>query len=129
MFSNDVRTYLLGTGSMDRGSLGIVVADLNHVTSLIGPFSRGPESDGRGLCFDPCPHALGYPSHSQYVAYCFLGYRLSSSLQKKHRKITYLNNLIICMRASSFRENPPPPPSPHKIFLSCKQVGLQAIYS
>lgn len=46
-------SYLLGTGSSDFGSLGIVVASLNQVRSLMGPFSRGTEFGGRGFSFEP----------------------------------------------------------------------------
>lgn len=46
-------SYLLGTGSSDFGSLGIVVCSLNQIRSLIGPFSRGTEFGGRGFSFEP----------------------------------------------------------------------------
>jgi len=46
-------SYLLGTGSSDFGSLGIVVGSLNQIRSLMGPFSRGTEFGGRGFSFEP----------------------------------------------------------------------------
>ena len=76
-------TYLFGTDSKDFGNLGMVVAVLNQIWSLIGPFSLWTDSGGNGFLSDPCPQALGYPSHSQYVAYSFFGYFSSSSLQIK----------------------------------------------
>jgi len=46
-------SYLLGTGSSDFGSLGIIVGSLNQIRSLMGPFSRGTEFGGRGFSFEP----------------------------------------------------------------------------